>query len=96
MKHEDDFLINPKMAFNEEQGSAKETDGGWIGSEQTEKRYNGRNFTRDPNLDHAAGDYEPLQEDRFAPHKIPPSPPFDAQSKKQESVEIEEIHAEKN
>ncbi len=62
MKHEDGFSINLKKALNEDKGSAKETASGWIGSEQIEKKSTSRSFTRDPNLGHAAGDYEPLQE----------------------------------
>ena len=56
MKHEEDLSDNLKQPFHENENN-------WLGNDQIEKKNTGRSFTRDPYLDHAAGDYEPLQED---------------------------------
>ncbi|MEK5071531.1 hypothetical protein [Sporosarcina sp. FSL K6-1508] len=59
MKHEDDFSEDTKETFLETQEKA----GHWVGNEQIEKKITGRSYIRDPFLDPAAGDYEPIQED---------------------------------
>ena len=54
MKHEDSDDLNQPL---------HENGNGWLGNNQIEKKNSGRSFIRDPYLDHAAGDYEPLQDD---------------------------------
>ncbi|MBO0588869.1 hypothetical protein [Sporosarcina sp. E16_8] len=58
MKHEDDISDNTKESFLDAQEKAH----GWLGNEKTDKKFPARNYTRNPSLDHAAGDYEPIQE----------------------------------
>ena len=55
MKHEDDISDNTKQPFLEAKRNTC-----WLGNEQIEKKYTARSYIRDPYLDHAAGDYEPL------------------------------------
>ena len=59
MKHEDDISDNTQESFLEAQEKAH----GWLGNEKSDKKYSARNNIRNPDLDHAAGDYEPLKED---------------------------------
>jgi len=59
VKHEDDNLNNTQESFLE----AQEKPHDWLGNEKNEQKYSARNNIRDPYLDHAAGDYEPLIED---------------------------------
>ena len=56
MKHEDDLSDNLKHP-------SYENGNGWLDNDHIEKKNSGRSFIRDPYLDHAAGDYEPLQDD---------------------------------
>lgn len=59
MKHEDDISDNTQESFLDAQEKAH----GWLGNRKNDKKYSARNYIRNPNLDHAAGDYEPLKED---------------------------------
>jgi len=59
VKHEDDNLDNIQESFLE----AQEKSHDWLGNEKNEQKYSARNNIRDPHLDHAAGDYEPLTAD---------------------------------
>jgi hypothetical protein len=95
MKHEDDLSDNLKQPF-------QENDNSWFGNEQIEKKNTGRSFTRDPYLNHAAGDYEPLQEDsryrqtdnleQFTGEqkKVPTSQPLDSQIDEEERLQFEQ------
>lgn len=59
MKHEDDISDNTNESFLETQEKAHD----WLTSTPADKKQTARSYIPDPNLGHAAGDYEPLRED---------------------------------
>jgi len=95
MKHEDDLSDNLKQPFHENENNR-------LDNNQIEKKNTGRSFTRDPYLDHAAGDYEPLQEDSRHRHtdnseklpkeriKVSSLQPLDSQIHEEERLQFEQ------
>ncbi len=59
MKHEDDISDNTNESFLDTPEKAHD----WLTSTPADKKHAARNYIPDPNLGHAAGDYEPLKED---------------------------------
>lgn len=59
VKHEDDISDNTNESFLETQEKAHD----WLTSTPTDKKHTARSYIPDPYLGHAAGDYEPLNED---------------------------------
>ena len=95
MKHEDDLSDNLKQPFDENENK-------WSDNNQIEKKNTGRSYTRDPYLDHAAGDYEPLQDDSRYRHtdnveqiskeriKVSSLQPLDSQIDEEERLQLEQ------
>ena len=95
MKHEDDLSDNLKHPSHENGND-------WSGNDQIEKKNSGRSFIRDPYLDHAAGDYEPLQDDSRYRHtdnveqipkeriKVSSLQPLDSQMEEDERLQSEQ------
>lgn len=59
MKHGDDISDNTQESFLEAQEKAHDL----LGNEKNDRKYSAKKYIPDPDLDHAAGDYEPLKED---------------------------------
>ena len=59
MKHEDDISDNTQESFLDAQEKAHDL----LGNEKNDQKNSARNYIRNPHLDHAAGDYEPLEKD---------------------------------
>jgi len=59
VKHGDNISDNTRESFLEAQEKAHDL----LGNEKNDRKYSAKNYIPDPDLDHAAGDYEPLKED---------------------------------
>jgi hypothetical protein len=90
VKREDNIWDNTKENFLETQ----EKTHSWLGNEQIKKKHADRSYTRDPYLGHAAGDYEPINENSRFHVSEDPKRTVDKSSKEKKFTEnsLEEQH----